>query len=444
MKIRLWTFPLLMLAAGFLPEKVNGQNEKPWTLNQCIDYALKQNIQVRQSYLNSQSNEIYLKQAKAERFPSASALARENIGWNKDQNVESSNNVLHGSSGTSYSLNTSMILFNGMKISNTIEQAMMDYEIGNYNSEAIKESVSLTIMDAYVQILYAEENVSNSQKQVSATEEQLKLAEERLAISIISQSDYLQVKSELANEKLTLANAESQLNIARVNLMQLMEMPVSPHFKIANPAIDSLINQHLTPDPQEIYQIALGIKPQIKSAELNTQSNSVGVKIAKANFSPSVTLDAGIGTGYSSIMDLSYPNQLDRKINPAVALSVNIPIYQNRQAKTRVELADIAVKNARLDEIDTKNQLRKNIEQACVDVSAAQSQYEASVDQYEAANESYAVTEEKFNQGMINSIDFLVQKTNQIVAESKLLQSKYNLIFSYKILDFYLGKPLAF
>ena len=419
------------------------QDQAPWTLQQCIDYALGQNIQVRQSYLTNESNDVVVRESRAARFPSVTASAKQSFGWAKNQNLESTDNHLNGSNGTSYSLNASVRLFNGMKINNTIRQAMLDYESGNYNSDAIKEAVSLSIVDAYLQILYAEELVANSRKQVEATTEQLNLASERLAISVISESDFLQVKSDLANEKLTLANAESQLNITRVNLMQLMEMPVTPGFRITEPNLDSLIDKHQAPVAQEIYNKALEIKPQIKSAELNKDAATLGIRLAKADYIPYLSLTGTLGTGYSSLLDMNYTGQLNRQINPGLALALTIPIYQNRQVKSRVELADIGVRNAELNEINTKNQLRKSIEQASVDVTSAQTRYEASLDQYQAANESYALSEEKFKQGMINSVDFLIQKTNQIVAESNLLQSKFNLIFSYKVLDFYTGVPLS-
>jgi outer membrane protein len=168
------------------------------------------------------------------------------------------------------------------------------------------------------------------------------------------------------------------------------------------------------------------------------------VNIAKSGYLPRLSLDAGVNTGYSSLQTGSgYSTQLSDRLTPSVGLNLSIPIFDNRQVKSNVELAQIGTRNAELQEIDVKNQLRKEIEQACTDVKSAQIQYEASVERYDAANESYLVAEEKFRQGLINSVDFLVQKTNQITAQSNLLQSKYTLIFDYKILDFYSGVPLT-
>jgi len=168
------------------------------------------------------------------------------------------------------------------------------------------------------------------------------------------------------------------------------------------------------------------------------------VEIAKADALPSLSMDAGLSSGYSSLTkNTGYTQQLKDKLNPSVGFSLSIPIFQKKQVKTNVAIANISVSDAELDEINTRNELRKNIEQACTDVVSAKSQYTASKEQNQSTQESYDVTTEKFKQGLLNSVDFLIQKTNLITSESKLLQSKFNVIFSYKILDFYKGIPLA-
>ncbi len=410
-----------------------------WTLQKCIDYALKQNIQVRKSDLTNQSNMVNTLQAKAQRFPSLNASARQNFNW---ANRTDKNDVttFTGTNGTSVSVGSSVTLFNGLRTENRIKQAVLDYQGGLFNTDALKETISLNILNAYLQVLYAQEQVNNSKNQVVSTQDQLSLAEERLRLSVISQSDYLQVKSALASENLTLVNAQNQLELAKVDLEQLMELPVTKNFTIADPNLDNLMNQNLDPVSQVVYDTALAIKPQIKSAALNTESAMLQEKIAQAGYMPSLSASADVGTSYSS---LGNGPQLKDNISPSVGLSLSIPILQNRQTKSSIELAKIGVQNAELSEIDTKNQLRKSIEQACEDVISAQTRYDASLESYNSTEESYQLSTEKFNQGMINSVDFLIEKTNLIVAESNLLQSKYNLVFSYKILDFYMGKPLT-
>ncbi|HZL09196.1 MAG TPA: TolC family protein [Prolixibacteraceae bacterium] len=419
--------------------------EKNWTLEECINYALSKNIQIQKADLSSDRNQLYSDQAQANRLPSMSASVRQDFNWYKgfDSSTGGYGNS-SGSNSTSYSISSSVSLFNGDKLTNKIKQAELDLQSSYFYSESVKESVELNILNAYLQVLYAIENVSNAEKQIESTTEQLDLAKERMDLGVISMSDYLQIKSELASEKSTLATAQSQLSINKVTLMQLMELPVDPNFAISSPNLDSLLIESDQPDAQGIYNLALGIKPEIKYAELTRESTMLDVQIAKADYLPSLSMDAGLSSGYSSLTTGSgYTSQLKDKINPAVGLSLSIPIFQKKQIKTNVAIANISVSDAELDEINTKNQLRKEIEQACVDVVSAKTQYAASLEQNQSSQESYDVVTEKYKVGLLNSVDFLVQKTNLITSESKLLQSRFNVIFSYKILDFYKGISLT-
>ncbi|MDP4228326.1 MAG: TolC family protein, partial [Bacteroidota bacterium] len=302
---------------------------------------------------------------------------------------------------------------------------------------------SLNILSAYLQVLYDEEQVKNSQQQIESLSQQLALAEARMKLGAISKSDYLQVKSELASEKQTLAENEGQLSTDRVSLMQLMEFPVSDVFEIAHPDFTANIIQKRLVDAKSLYDTSLVIKPQIKSAELNQKVAEIGVDIAKANQYPTLSLSGSLGSGYNNSTPLSYGYQMGNKISPSIGLTLSIPISQNKEISSKIQTAMIQTKQAELTTENTKNALRKSIEQACVDVTSATKKYEASNESYNAALESSQVAAEKYAQSLINSTDYLVQKTNLIKAENQLLQSKYNLIFSYKTLDFYLGKPLA-
>jgi outer membrane protein len=433
-------FRILLLQLLLLGQGLVAQQGKVWTLQDCIEYALEQNIQVRKSTLSIQNYQAYADQAKAQRFPSLSAGVSQNFSWAKGT---TGSNDFSGSNGSSYSVNSSVSLYNGGRINDEIKQTALNVEGGKYSEETTKESISLSILNAFLQVLYAEEQVKNSEKQIESTTEQLNLAGERLNLQIISQADYAQVKSQLASEKLTLANAQSQLAIAKVSLMQLMELPVSADFQISHPALGESLDEMRRPDVTMVYDTALAIKPQIRVAALNKQIAALDEKMAKAGYLPTLSASAGVSSGFNGPAETQYFDQLNNGIRPTLGFSLSIPIYQRRQVKTSVAVAKINVQNAELSETDTRNQLRKNIEQACQDVVSAQIKYEASLENYSATSESATLSDEKFRQGIINSVDYLVSKTNLIVAESSLLQSKYNLIFSYKILDFYTGVPLS-
>jgi outer membrane protein len=443
--ILLFKTAVILISLNFPLRIVAQQNGSTlWTLTECIDFAHEQNIEVRSSILGIKSNEISYSNAKSQKLPSVSAAVSQNFNWQKGEDATGATTGYSGNSSNNYQVSSSISVYNGFKLNNKIKQAEIELEYGKYNSETIKENVSLQILNAFLQVLYSEEQVKNAEKQIESTTEQLQLAEERLNLSIISRSDYLQVKSELASEKLTLANAKSNFEISKISLMQLMELPVSADFDIVRPDLEKELNQMREPDAVTIYEQALGIKPQIKTAELNKESALYDEKIARADLYPTVFASAGLGTGYSSAFSSqNYFSQLNNSVNSSIGLSLSIPIFQKNQVKNNVKQAQIAIENADLNQINIKNQLRKNIEQACADVSSAQIQYEAGKEKFDATNESYLLAEEKFKNGLINSVDFLVIKNTSILAESDLLQSKFNLVFSYKILDFYAGIPIT-
>jgi len=226
--------------------------------------------------------------------------------------------------------------------------------------------------------------------------------------------------------------------------LQLMEIPVSDPASLQLAPLDTTSITYPVLNPDSVYSLALQLRPEIKSAELNLQSAGLNVNLARAGSIPSLSLQGSLSTGYSSAYsDISYNDQFRNRINPAIGLSLSVPLYQNRQVKSQVEIACIGITNAELNEANTKNQLRKAIEQACVDVASAIKEYEAGREKYQAQRESFQLASEKFKQGLINSVDLLFEKTNLIVAESSLLQSKYKLIYSIRILDFYRGRSLT-
>ena len=285
-------FLILSICTIVISEDIIAQQDSVWTLEKCIDYALSRNIQVRKDQLSNQQYTVYAEQSKAQRFPSANALVAQNFSWAKS--VSAGQSGFTGSNGSSYSVNTGVTIFNASRLTTLIKQADLNIEVGKYSLETTKESISLSILDAYLQILYADEQVRNSEKQIESTVSQLNLAEERLTLRVISQTDYAQVKSQLASEKLTLANSQSQLLIAKVTLEQLMELPITDNFNIAHPDLNEELNQNRVPDVKLVYETALAVKPQIKNAAVNKEIASLDEKVARAGLFPTLTANAGI------------------------------------------------------------------------------------------------------------------------------------------------------
>lgn len=440
---------MLILNFLFALNLFGNLSEQPnnYSLEQCIDYALKHSTDINRSENSLKSEKSNLEQSKAAQGP--------NLLFNVNQNVNSSNNYTttesngcwdrDNYSSTNLILSSSITLYNGAKLKNSIRQDKINLAAAESDIQTEKELLSLNIVTAYINVLLSKEQLMNSQSQLQSTEKQLEYAKARKSAGIISNVDYLNIKSQYATDKAALISAQSNLKINLVSLMQLMNMPVNDLFDIVEPNITAEVNNLRTPKADKIYNTALGIRPEIKTAELDFNSALTGIKIAKADALPSLLLNGSLGTSYmSNLSGICFSNQLTHQVNPSVGLSLSVPIYQRKQVKNQIEQATILADNYQLILTDTKNNLRKAIEQACTDVSIANMTYQASQEQYQAEQNSYQLSEEMFSQGLINSVDYLTSKNNLIAAESSLTQAKFNVVLQNKIIDYYCGEPIIF
>lgn len=438
---------LLPLVLFIVPVLGYGQPQttgESFSLEQCIGYALEHNLGVQQSSLNADINKVSLGQLRTSRFPSVSASVRQNLSWSDVQSATSGDWNYEGNAVTTAGVNASLNLFNGLRITQSILQAETDYQAGLLDAEAHRESVVLQVLGAYTQVLYSAEQLENASRQVKVSQSQLALAGERMEIGAISKADYMQVEAQLAAEELTLTNAQNQLATNRVTLMQLMEYPISDGFDVVRPDLSQVQPPLQMPVAAEVFATARNVKPEVKSAALKLKSTESGISIARSAALPSLALDAGLTTNYTDkVQQLSFGSQLDHNLSPSLGLTLSVPIFSQGQVKASVATATIRNEIARLDEQSTLNTLRKNIEKATLDVAASSSAFVSATRQYSSAKASFEQAEERFARGVINTVDFLVQKTNLISAESSVLQARYNLVYSLKVLDFYTGNPIT-
>jgi outer membrane protein len=433
---------IIILTIGF--PSISGAQEKPFSLQDCIIYALVNSTDIGRAKNSVEIENAYLEQSKAARLPNLQLGASQQLSSAGSYNTTNNEWSRNSNATLSVSLNSQVSLYNGAKIKNTISQSQINLEAAELNIQTEQELIGLNILSAYINVLLAKDNVQNSQLQLEAIQKQLTYAEARKEAGSISLSDLLIIKSQQASDKTSLIESESNLRIALVSLMQLMNMPVSNKFDIQQPDIDKLIGDTIETNPAMVYEIALGIQPNIKTAKLNVESAETGISIAKADAMPKLTLNGAMNTGYgSNINGVDFGEQFSNSVNPYVGLSLSVPIFQQKQTKTQVKLAQIQVSNSELELIDIENDLRKYIEQACTDAQTAQSNYQALQEQLDAENESYQVADEMYNQGMINSVDFLLSKNNLIVAKNKFTQAKYNLILQNKIVEYYLVNTIS-
>ncbi len=442
-----WLFITMFLASGFA-----GAQTKSWTFQQCLDTALQRNISVNQSRLSNELNKVDLAQSKANRIPSVSANANEavNIGKNVDPTTNSF--VTEGYHSTNMGISGSYNLFNGLQNSNTIRQNRLNVQAGQYNIEKVKNDVTIGITNGYLQILLDNEILIAAKNLEESSAADVVRAEKMVNAGKSPESDLLQMKSQLATDNLSVINAQNKLDMDKVTLMQLMDIPVTDSFDIVVPAMDETLTGVLLTN-EEIYQKSLSAQPQITGASLQTNASTMALKVAQGAYWPRVNLGANMNSNYassrkkgSSVNPQGYPfyQQMWDNLGQSFSMGISIPIYSNRQVKSRIEKARINLLSTQLDEQNTRNLLRKTVEQTYMDLHASVKKYEATKQQLAAVEAVYKNAEIKYTVGAMSATDFLVQKKNFSQSQSSLIQSKYNSIFIRKILDFYQGKAIAF
>lgn len=429
---------VLLSAAGW-----SAAQDKPYTLEDCIDYALEHSTDIGRANNEVVSEESQLEQYKAASTPNLLLSGSQTFSAGNSYNQTDANWDWDNDSYFSLSLNSSLTLYNGAKLKNAVIQGQTDLDAASLDIQTQKEEISLDILSAYVTVMYAKEQLKNDEAVFEATEKELEEASIRREAGVLSPSDYLSIKSEYASDKATVVASKSDLRVSMVSLMQLMNMPVNDDFDIEEPSVDSLLASDMEYNAAEVYATALSLQPSVKSAQLDLQSAEIDIQLAKADALPEVSLDASLSTLYSNAIDnVGFAKQTSHYVTPAIGLSVSIPIYQRKTVKNSVVQAQIAADDMQYDLIDIKNDLRKAIEQACSDAASAKSTYLATVDQVDAEKEAFRVAEEMFAQGMITAVDFLTTKNNLTEAETDLTRAKYSLVLEKKIVEYYMGNEI--
>ncbi len=442
---------LLIFAACLLFTFARAQN-RIWTFQQCLDTALQRNISLNQSRLNTDLSRITLEQSKANRFPNLSASARDGIGFGRSVNPTTNQYVERTTNSSSFGVSSGVDLFNGFQITRTILQNKMNLDAVKTDVENVRNQVILNITTAYLQLLFQYEILKSAKNQAEATVIQVDRTQKMVNAGKVPESNLFTIRSQQATDNLAVVNAQGQLDLAKVTLEQLMEIPVTDSFEVIIPDLvepSLLLNQ----TNQEIYNKALTVQPQIAGASIRTNSALLGIKISEGARYPSLSLSGGVNSNYSvtshtgtssSVNDSPFFPQLWNNLGESIGLNLSIPIYSNRQLKSNIERAKINALSAQLDEQNTRLQLRKTIEQSYTDLRNSIKKYEAVKEQISAAELSYQNMERKYNVGMMTAIDYLIEKNNYFQAQSNGIQAKYDYIFKSKILDFYQGKPIQF
>lgn len=469
---------LLSLATGSFSQNTPDLSS-PWSLKQCIDYAMAHNLSIKQSALNAQLADANYLQSKMNVLPTLNGNISHinNYGRTIDPftNQFATDKVL----SQNFSLSTSLLLFNGLQNYNSIQEQKFNVKASMEDHRKMINDISLSIATAYLQILLAEELTAISKSQEEISKLQVDRTRKLVEAGSLSKSMLFDIEAQFAMDELNRVNMENQLAMAYLTLAQMLELEDIKNFKIIRPNLDVPNFSVLSMPPDQIYNIALTGMPEIKGSEFRVKSSEKALKVAQGGMSPRLVLSGSYGTGYSgaskeitslvptgswdttlyftSTGDLvftpeynttfetvSFADQIDQNVNRSLGLHLSLPLFNGYSVRSNIKRAKISYLNVQLQLEQTRNTLRKNIQQAHADALAALKKYQATEKSVKALEESFRYTEEKFNVNMVSSFDYADAKNRLARSRSELSQAKYDFFFKIKVLEYYQGKPLQF
>lgn len=432
MKRRVWIACVALLGWQFAAAQ---DSLKVWTLGECLDYALENNIQLRQSRNDYLSGIEDTGEAKAALFPSLTASVTQGF-----TNYPSSNATDRNSYTGTYGLNAGMTLYEGGKLRTAVKRQQVQNRIDALSVEESANDIRIAIVQAYMQCLYAAEAVTVNRSTADASKARRDRAEAMWQAGSISKVDFAQLESQYASDEYQVVVASASLDNYKLQLKQLLELDITEEMNLAAPAIQESEVLSALPAKAEIYATALGAMPEIKRGELAVESAELGIRQARAGFFPSVSLSAGIGTGHMSGGSFESGSQVWNRFNENVGLSVSIPIFSNRKNRTAVNKARIAVSNSLLERQSLEKELLRELESAYLDAVSAQSQYVAAREKQRYAQQSCDLTDEQFRVGMKNTVELITAQNELTAARQEVLQAKYMALLNIELLDIYQGK----
>ena len=458
---------------------ISGFSQKQWSLQECVDYAVQHNLSVKQQFIATLSQENAVNQSLYSFFPTLNASGNGSFNWGRSVDPFSYTFTTAEIKSINPSLSSNVTIFNGFQLQNTLKQSKLNFMAGQNDLKKIQNDISLSVVSAYLQFLYTKEQFKLTQSRVSESQKQRDRTKAMTDAGAMTQGNLLDAESQLANEELNNITAENQNTIARLSLIQLLELDSVDNFDIVTPQVDIPISSVLNSTADQLFQSAISHLPEIKSATFKQESAVASVNIARGSYMPRITMFGSLSSGYSSLtrnLDGApqflgfFPNglttangdivlapafktdyvntplstQFDNNITKAVGVSLSIPIFNGFSSRYRVSNAKLNLLSAETNSQQAKNTVFKSVQQAVADASAAQKKYQALAKSVTALNEAYGYAEKRYNAGLTSSLEFLTATNNLTRGKVDLLQAKFDLIFKIKILDFYAGNPLVF
>jgi outer membrane protein len=470
----------LLLAISFMALHA----QEKWSLEKCVDHALTNNIQIKQRSLTIEGSKADVLQSKLNMLPDLNGFA--NHGYNFGQTVDRYTNTFATErvQTNNFNISSSVTLFGGFQKVNQLKQNKLNLTADQYDLDKFMDDISLNIATSYLQILFYQEMLKNSENQLNITKQQVNRMRKMVEAGAAAEGDFFNLDAQRAAEELSVVDAQNNLDLAYLTLTQLLDLPSAENFEIEVPQLSIQDKPALLGNIEDVFLFATQNQPDIKSAELRLQSSDLNISRARGAMMPSLSLNGSWGTGYSGASQIPestiatpfadlpligvtkdengnrvydvyafsststyktkpWGDQINDNNNKSISLNLSVPIFNGWQGRTAVKKAQISVKNAEYTLESNKLNLRKTIQQAYADALAALKKYNSAATKVNASKESFKYSENKFNVGMLNSVDYNNAKKELEKAESELLQAKFEYIFKATVLDFYMGKPLT-
>ena len=428
---RLLPILLCSLLLSGLRNATAQEASKTWTLQECLDYAYQNNIQVRQSRNNQLSGIEDTKQAKAALFPSLVASTTQSY-TNYPSSEVTDNNSYTGTYG-----------IEGGKLRTEVKRQKVQNQMDALSVEESVNDIRIAIVQAYMQCLYAADAVRINRSTAEASKAQRDRAEEMLRTGSISRVDFAQLQSQYSSDEYQIVVAGSTLDNYKLQLKQLLELDIMEEMNPAVPGVKEENVLKALPPKNEVYETALKVMPQIRRGELGIEAAKLEEKSARAGFFPSISLSASVGTGHMSNNDFESGSQIWNRFNENVGLTLNIPIFSNRKNRTAVNKAKIALNDSYLEWTSLQKELLRNVESAYLDAVSAQAQYLSAREKEKYARESYELTSEQFRVGVKNTVELITAQNEYSAAQQQVLQAKYLTLLSIELLNIYQGLPAS-
>jgi outer membrane protein len=440
-------FLSFLLISGLVFSGNAQQSSSVYDLETAVNVALENNLGLKRSELNQLTIEANLLQDKGARFPTLTTGSSAGYRWGRSINPVTNLFQTSRIGNINLSASSNATIYAGSRLSNAVKQSKTDYEAGMYNIEAAQNDITLNIINLFINVVFNREQVKIAENQLSTTKEQFERTTKLVNAGSLPFSDQLDLQAQNATNQLEVINSKNALRIAKLNLAQAMQIPFTEDFDVIEPEFE--INELLmaTESPEKIYDTALGIMPEIKAAAANVESAEYSVKVAKGAYLPTFGIGANVFSNYvDQVFGLgdraSFGTQIDNNLSQAVNLQLSIPIFTQFNNKANLQRARVQKQISEVTELEAKNQLRQDIESSFNSAIAAEQSYEASVIRVASLQESFRISQQRFDLGAINSVDFQVAQNNLFNAQADLLNAKYTYIFRVKVLDFYLGNPI--